>query len=218
MGYCYSYFDCDGSTVCLPGYRLLIITDIIGGYRLLIITDIIGGYRLLIITDIIGIPLFIWYLSTSDNMSITNRFKVTIFSLRLYSASSVKIPCSTDRFVIYLLLMLLPWNFILHRHSIYMELLIIVISVIAWELDFHQWSPLFFKMYNDLYKRSGIYPLISKCNAKSFICCRHLNCITNVNNRHFSVVNNFDLDWQSNAVIYVLTCSNAVYWTNQTDP
>ena len=56
-----------------------------------------------------------------------------------------------------------------------------------------------------------MYTDISKCNAKSCICCNHLICqstiISSVNHRQFSVVNNSDLDWKSEDVIYVLTCS-----------
>ena len=46
---------------------------------------------------------------------------------------------------------------------------------------------------------------ISKCNVKSCICCKYLNCKTTVistaNNRQISVVNNSDLDCKSNDVI-----------------
>ena len=56
-----------------------------------------------------------------------------------------------------------------------------------------------------------MYPTISKCNAKSCICYNHLICqstiISSVNHRQFSVVNNCDLDWKSEDVIYVFTCS-----------
>ena len=56
-----------------------------------------------------------------------------------------------------------------------------------------------------------MYPNISKCNTKSCTCCNHLICqsniISSVNHRQFSVVNNSDLDWKSEDVIYVLTCS-----------
>ena len=56
-----------------------------------------------------------------------------------------------------------------------------------------------------------MYPNISKCNAKSCTCCNHLICrstiISSVNHRQFSVVNNSHLDWKSEDVIYVLTCS-----------
>ena len=68
--------------------------------------------------------------------------------------------------------------------------------------------------YKNPYKRNGMYSIIFKCNAKSAkicICCNHLICrstiISLVNYRQFSVVNNSDLDWKSEDVIYVLTCS-----------
>ena len=58
-------------------------------------------------------------------------------------------------------------------------------------------SPILRK-YKNPYKRSGMYPSIYKCKTKSCICCKYLNCkntiISNVNNRQFSVVNDSDLD------------------------
>ena len=48
------------------------------------------------------------------------------------------------------------------------------------------------------YRRSVVYPSISKCNAKRCSCCKHLCCKStiksNVNGRQFSVMTNFDLD------------------------
>ena len=71
-------------------------------------------------------------------------------------------------------------------------------------------SPILLK-YKNPYKRNSMYPNISKCNAKSCTCYNHLICqstiISSVNHRQFSVVNNSDLDWKSEDVIYVLTCS-----------
>ena len=83
--------------------------------------------------------------STSDNMNIANIFKVTICPLRLHAASSVQSPRSISRFN-----SLLPTVNVtaLKLHplcpSINMEHLIIF-PVIAWEVDFHQWSLLFFE-------------------------------------------------------------------------
>ena len=46
--------------------------------------------------------------------------------------------------------------------------------------------------------RFGMYPSISKCNAKRCKCCKHLSTLTtvtsSVNGRPFSVINNSDLD------------------------
>ena len=54
------------------------------------------------------------------------------------------------------------------------------------------------RKYSNPFKRPGMYPSISKCNAKRCNCCMHL-CInstvtSSVNGRKFSVVNNSDLD------------------------
>ena len=82
-----------------------------------------------------------------------------------------------------------------------MALPIIIFSVITLELDFLQLNLLYFKNIKNPYKS----------NAKSCTCCNHLICrstiISSVNHRQFSVVNNSDLDWKSEDVIYVLTCS-----------
>ena len=54
------------------------------------------------------------------------------------------------------------------------------------------------RKYSNPFKRPGMYPSISKCNAKRCNCCMHLctNSIvtSSVNGRKFSVVNNSDLD------------------------
>ena len=48
------------------------------------------------------------------------------------------------------------------------------------------------------YRRSVVYPSISKCNAKRCSCCKLLCCKStiksNVNGRQFSVITNSDLD------------------------
>ena len=132
-------------------------------------------------------------------MSITNRLKITIAPIRLHSASSLQIPRSTARFN-----SLLPTVNVsplkLHsvlsinlygtsNHSIFRNHLKIRLSTIK--------SPILLK-YKNPYKRNRIYPNISKCNAKSCICCNHLICqstiISSVNHRQFSVVNKSDLD------------------------
>ena len=54
------------------------------------------------------------------------------------------------------------------------------------------------RKYSNPFKRPGIYPSISKCNAKRCKCCMHLctnsTVTSSVNGRKFSVVNNSDLD------------------------
>ena len=58
-------------------------------------------------------------------------------------------------------------------------------------------SPILRK-YTNPFKRPGMYPNISKCNAKRCNCCMHLctnsTVTSSVNGRKFSVVNNSDLD------------------------
>ena len=65
------------------------------------------------------------------------------------------------------------------------------------------------RKYSNPFKRPGMYPSISKCNAKRCNCCMHLctnSTVTScVNGRKFSVVNNSDVDWKSIDLIYVLT-------------
>ena len=58
-------------------------------------------------------------------------------------------------------------------------------------------SPILRK-YTNPFKRCGMYPSISKCNAKRCKCCKHLSIKTNVtssvNDRQFSVINKSELD------------------------
>ena len=48
------------------------------------------------------------------------------------------------------------------------------------------------------FKRRGMYPYVSKCNAKRCSCCTHLctktTITSSVNGRHFSIINNSDMD------------------------
>ena len=54
------------------------------------------------------------------------------------------------------------------------------------------------RKYSNPFKRPGMYPSISKCNAKRCNCCKHLctnsTVTSSVNGRKFSVVNKSDLD------------------------
>ena len=58
-------------------------------------------------------------------------------------------------------------------------------------------SPILRKHTNP-FKRCGMYPSISKCNAKRCKCCKHLSTkstfTSSVNVRQFSIINNSDLD------------------------
>ena len=59
-------------------------------------------------------------------------------------------------------------------------------------------SPILRK-YTNPYKRCGMYPSISKCNAKRCKRCKHLSTkstvTSSVNGRQFSIINNSDLDF-----------------------
>ena len=82
------------------------------------------------------------------------------------------------------------------------------------------------RKYPNPFKRPGMYPCISKCNAKRCNCCMHLctysTVTSSVNGRKFSVVNNSDLDWKSIDLIYVLTwkkknCNMQYVWQTEAE-
>ena len=130
-------------------------------------------------------------------MSITNRFTLTISPLRLHSASSVRIPHSINNFrtmlppVLVRPINLFPAasvNFSGAGNTMFKNNLRIRFSPLK--------SPILRK-YTNPFKRSGMYPSISKCNAKRYRCCSHLCTASTVsspvNCRRFSVVNMSDL-------------------------
>ena len=150
-------------------------------------------------------------------MTITNRLKITLTPLRLHSASSVRIPNSINNFrtLIIPALRLRPLNLLsassVNLHglaitSIFHNNLRVMLSPIK--------SPALRK-YSNPFKRPGMYPSISKCNAKRYNCWVHLctnsTVTSSVNGRKFSVVNNSDLDWKSIDLIYVLTWKTKNY-------
>ena len=59
------------------------------------------------------------------------------------------------------------------------------------------------------FKRRGMYPNVSKCNAKRCVCCTHLctkiTITSSVNGRQFSILNNNDMVLTSSDLIYVIT-------------
>ena len=132
-------------------------------------------------------------------MTITNRVKITISPLRLYAASSVRIPTSTQSFQTLLpTVRIRPLNLFtassvdLHGASntnVLRNNLRVRLSPIK--------SPVLRKYLNP-FKRPSMYPSISKCNAKSCNLCQHLctntTITSSVNGRTFSVINNSDLD------------------------
>ena len=132
-------------------------------------------------------------------MTITNRLKITLTPLRLHSASSVRIPNSINNFrTLIPALRLRPLNLLsassvnlhgLADTSIFHNNLRVMLSPLK--------SPVLRK-YSNPFKRPGMYPSISNCNAKRCNCCMHLctnsTVTSSVNGRKFSVVNNSDLD------------------------
>ena len=117
----------------------------------------------------------------------------------LHSASSVRIPNSINNFrTLIPAVRLRPLNLLsassvnlhgLANTSIFHNNLRAILSPLK--------SPVLRK-YSNPFKRPGMYPSISKCNAKSCNCCMHLctnsTVTSSVNGRKFSVVNNSDLD------------------------
>ena len=131
-------------------------------------------------------------------MTITNRLKITLTPLRLHSASSVRIPNSINNFrTLIPAVRLRPLN-LLSASSVSLHGL-------ANTSIFHN----NLRKYSNPFKRPGMYPSISKCNAKRCNCYMNLCTISivtsSVNGRKFSVVNNSDLDWKSIDLISVLT-------------
>ena len=136
--------------------------------------------------------------------------KILLLPLRLHSSSSIQIPQSTNRYN-----SMLPSVYFspLKLHS-------------ATKINLHgvsdsalfrnhlkvRLSPLkppVLRNSRSKYKRSVVYPSISKCNAKRCSCRKHLFCKStiksNINGRHCSVIINSDLDKRSTDVIYVRT-------------
>ena len=62
------------------------------------------------------------------------------------------------------------------------------------------WSPIIRKYTKPFYalKIHGMFPNVSKCNAKRCVCCIHLctktTITSSVNGRQFSIINNNDMD------------------------
>ena len=125
--------------------------------------------------------------------------RVTLTPLRLHSASSVRIPNSINNFrTLILAVRLRALNLLsassVNRHdlantSIFHNNLRVMLSPLK--------SPVLRNFFNP-FKRPGMYPSITKCNAKRCNCCMHLctnsTVTSSVNGRKFLVVNNSDLD------------------------
>ena len=123
-------------------------------------------------------------------MTITNRLKITLTPFRLHSASSVWIPNSINNFrTLILAVRLIPLNLLsassvnlhgLANTSIFHNNLRVMLSPLK--------SPVLRK-YSNPFKRPGMYPSISKCNAKRCNYCMHLctnsTVTSSVNGRNF---------------------------------
>ena len=129
-------------------------------------------------------------------MTITNRLKITLTPLRLHSASSVRIPNSINNFrTLIPALRLRPLNL---SSASSVNLHGLANTSICHNNLRVMLSPLKSRKYSNPFKRPGMYPSISKCNAKRCNSCMHLctnsTVTSSVNGRKFSVVNNSDLD------------------------
>ena len=131
----------------------------------------------------------VWYKLKNSIMNSLKTVKILLSLLRLHSASSIQIPQSTNRYN-----SIVPSVYVspLKLHS-------------ATKINFRnhlkvRLSPLkspVLRNSRSKYRRSVVYPSISKCNAKRCSCCKHLCCKStiksNVNGRQFSVITNSDL-------------------------
>ena len=119
----------------------------------------------------------VWYKLKNSIMNSLKTVKFLLSSLRFHSASSIQIPQSTNRYD-----SMLPYVYVspLKLHS-------------ATKINFHGFSdsalsrillkvrlsPLkspVLRNSRSKYRRSVLYPSISKCNAKRCSCCKHLCC------------------------------------------
>ena len=132
-------------------------------------------------------------------MSFSKRISISISPLRLHSASSLQIPSSTRNFNIMfpsmkkrLLNILSTSSVNLHgitNSNVFHNNLRIRLSPL---------KPPILRKYSNPFKRCGMYPSISRCNAKRCKSCKHLSTkytvTSSVNGRHISVINNPELN------------------------
>ena len=130
-------------------------------------------------------------------MTITNRLRIT--PLRWHSASSVRIPHSINNFrTLKPAVRLRPLN-LLSASSVNLHGL--ANTDIFYNNRRVRLSPLkspVLRKCSNLFKRPGMFPSISKCNAKRCNRCKQLctnsTVTSSVNGMKFSVVNKSDLD------------------------
>ena len=132
-------------------------------------------------------------------MTITKRLGITLTPLRLHAASTIRISHSTNNFQNLLhIVRVTPLNLFsastvnLHGASnsyMFRNNLQIRLSRLKSQS---------LRKYINPFKRHGMYPSISKCNAKKCNCCICLcsktTITSSVNGRTFSVVSDSDLD------------------------
>ena len=115
-----------------------------------------------------------------------------------------------------LVFLYLPLDYILHFHTMFPSVQIRPLNILSASpvnlqgitnsIIFHNnlrirlfplQSPIHRK-YSNPFKRCGMYPSISKCNAKRCKCCKHLSTkstiTSSVNSGQFSGINNSELD------------------------
>ena len=128
-------------------------------------------YWLIFITGVL-IACLGMILTHTTFMISTKLVKLHISPIRLHSASSVRIPSSVNNFR-----NMLPT---------------IRLSSFG--------SPIIRKYIKPFiaFKRRGMYPYVSKCNAKRCVCCTHLctntTITSSVNGRQISIINDNDMD------------------------
>ena len=152
------------------------------------------------LVPVLHIPLFnVWYKLKNSIMNNLKTVKILLSPLRLHSASSIQIPQSTIRYnsmlpSVYVSPLKLHSATKINLHGVsdsalFRNHLKVCLSPLK--------SPVL-RNSRSKYRRSVVYPSISKCNAKRCSCCKHLCCKStiksNVNGRQFSVITNSDLD------------------------
>ena len=144
-------------------------------------------------------------------MTITNRLRITLTPLRLHSASSVRIPNFFNNFRILIpAVRLRPLNLLsassvnlrgLANTSIFHNNLRVMLS---------QLKPTVLRKYSNPFKTPGMYPSISKCNAKRCNCCMHLctnsTVTSSVNGRKWIKLlqTSFPLEFNDNITMKVI--------------
>lgn len=132
-------------------------------------------------------------------MSTIKQLRINLSPIRLHSVSSVRIPHSINDFKSFLpLVKLRPLN-LYSASSVNLHGL--PNSNVLCRNSYVRLSPIrspILRKYSNPFKRPGMYPSVSKCNAKRCNCCIHLctksTITSSVNGRTFSIINDSELD------------------------